>query len=122
MKENNSNILIKTMILVLTIGLSCLIFFGFMEGAKTALEYTAFGLVLFAELVLYISIVASGSSKRKLNSSDIISFGVIYFIANIITNLFCFKSITSLKYLLLINGVEMIIMMIIICIVMLKKK
>ena len=123
MKEKSSNSLIKTMIFILTIGLSCIIFFGFMEGEKTAMEYTAFGLVLFAELIVYISVLIAGvKEEKKLNSADIVSFGILYFLTNIITNVFCFNSIDTLKLLILINSIEMIIIMIIICIVLLKKK
>lgn len=121
MEKNNSNILVKTMILVLFIALSCVIFFGFMEGNKTAMEYTAFGLVLFALLIVYItSIVAK--NRKKLNSSDIFSFGILYFLTNIITNIFCFNMIGNLKMLILINSIEVIIILIIICMVILKKK
>ena len=123
MKEKSSNGLIKTIIFILTVGLSCIIFFGLMEGKKTELEYTAFGLVLFGLLILYVSILIAGIKKeKKLNSSDIVSFGILYFITNIITNIFCFNSISTLKLLILINVIEMFIFMILMCIVMLKKK
>ena len=123
MKEKSSNSLIKTMIFILTVGLSCIIFFGLMEGKKTEMEYTAFGLVLFALLIVYISVLIAGiKNYKKLNSTDIVSFGILYFLTNIITNIFCFNSISSLKSLILINSIEIIIFMILICIVMLKKK
>lgn len=123
MKEKSSNSLIKTIIFILTVGLSCIVFFGLMEGKKTELEYTAFGLVLFGLLVLYISILVAGIKKeKKLNSTDIVSFGILYFITNIITNIFCFNSITTLKLLIIVNIIEIFIFMILICIVMLKKK
>ena len=123
MKEKSSNSLIKTMIFILTVGLSCIIFFGLMEGKKTEMEYTAFGLVLFALLIVYISVLIAGiKNYKKLNSTDIVSFGILYFLTNIITNIFCFNSISSLKSLILINSIEIIVFMILICIVMLKKK
>ncbi len=123
MEKNSSNNLIKTLIFILTIGLTCVIFFGFMDGKKAEMEYTAFGLVLFAQFIVYLSVLIAGLGKgKKLNGADIVSFGVLYFITNIITNCFCFGSIDSLKSLILINSIEMIIFMIIICIVMLKKK
>ena len=122
MKENNSNILVKTIIFLLFIALSCVIFFGFMEGVKTEIEYTAFGLVLFAELVFYIMVLISSLGKtKKLNSADLISFGAIYFITSFITNCLMLHSIETLKNLLLINAVENIIILIILCIVLLKK-
>ena len=117
MKEKSSNSLIKTMIFILTVGLSCIIFFGLMEGKKTEMEYTAFGLVLFALLIVYISVLIAGIKKdKKLNSTDIVSFGILYFLTNIITNIFCFNSISSLKLLILINSIEIIIFMILICV------
>ena len=123
MKENNSNILVKTIIFILAIALSCIIFFGFMDCVKTEIDYTAFGLILFAELVFYISIIAASKKKSgKLNSADITSFGALYFITNFITNCICLKSIETLKMLILINSVEVIIFMILICIVLLKKR
>ena len=123
MKENNSNILVKTIIFILAIALSCVIFFGFMEGAKTEIDYTAFGLILFAEFILYLAILVSSKKKEgKLNSADVTSFGALYFITNFITNCICLKSIETLKMLLLINSVEIIIFMILICIVLLKKR
>ena len=122
MKEKSSNILIKTIIFALTIGLSCIIFFGLMEGTKTEIDYTAFGLILFAEFIVYLSIAIAGCKKEgKLNGADIISFGVLYFITNIITNWFCLGSINTLKLLIIINAIEMIIFVILICLVALKK-
>ena len=123
MNVNNSNILVKTCIFILTIALTCVIFFGFMEGVKTEVDYTAFGLILFAELVLYLAIVIASKKKEgKLNSSDVASLGIIYFIANFITNCLCLSSIANIKNLLLINAVEVIVFLILICLVLLKKK
>ena len=123
MKENSSNILAKSCIFILAIALTCVIFFGFMEGAKTEVDYTAFGLILFAELILYIAVIVSSKKKAgKLNSSDVASLGIIYFITNFITNCLCLKTIGTLKMLLLINAVEIIVFLILICIVLLRKK
>ncbi len=123
MKEKSSNILIKTLIFILTIGLSCIIFFGLMEGNKTEIDYTAFGLILFAELIVYLSIAIAGRKKAgKLNGTDIISFGLLYFITNIITNWFCLSSIGTLRLLIIINSIEIIIFLILMCLVALKKK
>ena len=123
MKEKSSNILIKTLIFILTIGLSCVIFFGLMNGTKTEIDYTAFGLILFAEFIVYLSVAIAGHKKNgKLNGTDIVSFGILYFITNIITNWFCLSSIGTLRLLIIINTIEIIIFMILICLVALKYK
>lgn len=122
MNNKNSNILIKTIIFALVVLLSCLLFFGLNDGLKTNMELIAFGFIMFSELIAYISILITSIIKmKKLESSDLISVGLLYFIASIITNCICFSSIESIKMLVIINSVVIIVFMILFCLVLLRK-
>lgn len=60
MNNKNSNIIVKTIIFILVACLTCLIFFGLNEDTKTEMELIAFGFLMFAELVTYISALIPG--------------------------------------------------------------
>lgn len=122
MNNNNSNILIKTIIFILVVCLSCILFFGLGEEAKTDMELIAFGFIMFSELIAYITILITSIIKmKKLESSDIVSVGSLYFLACLITNCICFSSIETIKLLIIINTVVVIVFMILFCIVLLRK-
>ncbi len=119
----SSNLLVKTIIFILAVVLSCLIFFGLGNDNKTDMELFAFGFLMFAELVLYITILIPGiKNLKKLNGADIISCGVLYTITSFITNCGFFSSFDSIKNLVIVNAIEIVIFMIIFCMVLLKKK
>lgn len=120
---NNSNILVKTIIFILVVALSCLIFFGLDNEDKTDMQLVAFGFIMFAELLVYITLLIGNlKSFKKLDSSDVISWGALYFLTNIITNCAFFSSMGSIRTIIVINSIEFIIFLIILCVIMLKKK
>ena len=123
MENKSSNLLVKTIIFILIIGLSCLIFFGLLGDNKTDMQLAAFGFMMFAALVLYISILIPNiKSLKKLEGSDIISCGVLYTLTNVVTNCAFFSSIGSMKTLIIINIIEIMIFLILFCFLLLKKK
>lgn len=123
MNSNNSNTIIKTIIFILVVGLSCLIFFGLNEDKKTDMELIAFGFLMFAELVTYISaIIPSLKILKKVESSDIVSCGILYLITSIVINCVCFSSIDSVRYLVIVNIIVIIVYIILFCLTLLRKK
>ena len=123
MEGNNSNILVKTIIFILVAGLSCLLFFGLGNESKTDMELIAFGFLMFSELVTYLGILIPSIKKfKKLEESDTVAFGILYFLTSIITNCIFFNSIDTIKSLIIINTTEIIVFMIILCMLFLKKK
>ena len=122
MENKSSGALIKTIIFILTIAIACLIFFGLGKENKTDMEIVAFGFVMFAALITYITVLVSGiKSFKKLNGADIISCGVLYLITTVVTNFVFFSSIQDMKSLVIINVIEIIAFLIIFCMVMLRK-
>ncbi len=123
MNSNNSNTIIKTIIFILVVGLSCLVFFGLNEDKKTDMELIAFGFLMFAELVTYISaLIPSLKILKKVESSDIVSCGILYLITSIVINCVCFSSIDSVRYLVIVNIIVIIVYIILFCLTLLRKK
>lgn len=123
MESKNSNLLVKTIIFILFVALTCLIFFGLGNEDKTEMQLVAFGFILFAELVTYITVLIPGiKNLKKLVSSDITAWGSLYLITSLITNCACFSKISDIKTLVVINSIEIIIFLILICVILLKKK
>ena len=119
----NSNILIKTIIFILVVALSSLIFFGLGSNNKTDLELVSFGFITFSELILYLTIlIPSFINLKRLNNSDFISVGIFYFIGSIIINLIFLNNFNEIKTLVIYNIIEMIIFMILFSIISLRKK
>ena len=123
MDSNNSNRLIKTIIFILVVGLSCLIFFGLNDKTKTDMELIAFGFLMFAELVTYITTLIPGIKQfKKVEESDIVSCGILYLITSIVINCICFSSIESIRYLVVINIIVIMVYLILFCLILLRKK
>ena len=123
MENKSSNILIKTIIFILAIAIACLVYFGLGKENKTDMELVAFGFLMFAALVTYITIlIPSIKQFKKLEGSDVIACGVLYLIASAITNCVLFNNFEDMKSLVIVNVIEIIIFMIIFCMVMLRKK
>lgn len=123
MNSKNSNILIKTIIFILVVGISCLIFFGLNEDTKTEMELTAFGFLMFAELITYITALIPGIKKfKKVEETDIVSLGILYFITSIVINCICYSSIESIRFLVVTNIIVIFLYMILFCLLLLKKK
>lgn len=120
--EKNSNILKKTIIFILVVALSCLIFFGLGSTNKTELELVSFSFITFAEFVVYLSVLIPSFIKfKKLQKSDLIAAGILYFIASIAINLIFFNSFSDVKTLVVSNAIEIILFLIIITIISLRK-
>ena len=119
----NSNLLIKTIIFILIVALTCLIFFGLGNSNKTDMELISFGFISFAELVVYLTIVIpSFINLKKLESSDFTAIGVLYFISSIILNIVFLNSFNEAKTLVIYNVIEIIIFLIIFSTLSLRRK
>jgi len=119
----NSNILVKTIIFILVVALTSLIFFGLGSSDKTDLELISFGFITFAELIVYLMVlIPSFINLKKLESSDFIASGVLYFIGSILINLVFLNEFTEIKTLIIYNVIEIIIFLIIISMISLRKK
>ena len=123
MEKNNSNILIKTIIFISLIAISCLIFFGLGKENKVDTEIVSFGFIMFSALVAYLSIIIpSIMNLKKLSTSDISACGILYLLSSIVANCIFIHNLTIMKTLVIINIIIFIIFLIIFCSVMLRKK
>ena len=87
MKKKSNNTLIKVLVFVIIAALSCLFFFGLGDADKTDMQLVRFGFLMFAELVVCLSVVFSGTiNTKKLDGSDIVSVGGLYGLAVVIVN------------------------------------
>ena len=123
MEGKNSNILIKTIVFILAIAIACLVFFGLGKENKSDMEIVSFGFIMFGAVVTYITVIISSIRIfKKIEGSDVISCGVLYLIATIITNCAFFSYFEDMKSLIIVNAIEIIVFLIIFCLVMLRKK
>ncbi len=119
--EKNSNNLIKTIIFVVIVAITCLIFFGLNESDKTDVQLVSFGFILFAEFAIYASILLSTIfNERKLNSADIISTGVLYAIGSFLIN--TILNINEMRPLIIYNIIAILIYIALLSSVILIKK
>lgn len=119
----SKNILIKTIIFILAVALTSLIFFGLGNEDKTEMELTAFIFLMASEFIVYLSVlIPSLLNLKKLKDSDIISCGILFMIATILINCVFFSSIKDLKTLIIYNSIDIIVFLIIFSLVSLKKK
>ena len=122
MEENNSNTLLKTIIFVIVLALTCLLFFGLGNSNKTSIQLIQFGFLVFAELVVYLStIVPSMLNSKKLTSADIISAGILYAIGAFIINV-KLSFINDIKTLVVYNVAAILAYLLLIAIVVAMKK
>lgn len=113
-----SNWLYSTIIYVLVVALTCLLFFGLAETSKTDMELVAFGFLIGAETVIYISILISGFIKKK--NTDVIATGCAYAVFAYLVN-YVFN-ITTMKTLIIYNIVAIILYLLLVTIVLVPRK
>lgn len=100
--NKGSNTLIKTIMFLIVVALSCLLFFGLGNTDKSGIQLVSFGFIIFAELVVYVSTLLAGIIKsEKITSADIISCGILYAIASLLINMVF--SITEMRPLIVFN-------------------
>ncbi len=122
--ENNkrgSNYLIKTIIFVIIIALTCLLFFGLGNENKTDLELTGFGFLIGAEVVIMLSTILPGLiGTTNLSDADVISLGVLYGIASVIINIIL--KLETMRTLIVLNIAAILVYLILFFIVLMNKK
>ena len=114
----NNNTMIKTIVFVLVAGLTCLLFFGLGETEKTKPELISFGVLLFSELLIYLSLIIP--SKTEHNNLDLLSASVLYAIGAIILKYIIKPAI--IKHLIVWNVAIFLVYLIIVVIVTSRKK
>ena len=92
MKEKN-NYLVKSIIFILVIAISCLLFFGLGSATKTTNQLISFGVLVFSEVLIFASIIISSLKKDK--SSDLLSLSILYTLATLILNYLIKISVTK---------------------------
>lgn len=114
----NGNYLVKTILFLLVIGLSCLLFFGLGNKEKTPHELISFGILAFSEFLVYISIIISNIQKD--DSMDLFFASTLYALASTILN-YVIKLLV-IKELIIWNIAVFMIYLIVVVSVMAKKK
>ncbi len=121
--EKDSNVLLKTIIFIIIVGLTCLLFFGLGDSDKTSMQLWAFGFIGLAEAVVYFTTLMPGMLKdTKLTGADVISAGVLYAVASLLINAVFFSAIDSVKTLIVINSAAFLAFLLLITVVVLTKK
>lgn len=121
MKKNNvknGNYLVKTILFVLVIGLSCLLFFGLGNPEKTTHELISFGILAVSEFLVYISIIISNIQKD--DTLDLVLASILYGFASTILNYVIKLSV--IKELIVWNVAVFMIYLIIVVIVLNSRK
>lgn len=116
--EKDNNMIVKTVVFLLVAGLTSLLFFGLGAEEKTQLELISYGVLMFSEFLIYISIIISNKQGNK--SMDLFYASVLYAIAAVILN-YVFK-LTIVKQLVIWNIAIFMVYLIIVVIVTTKKK
>lgn len=116
--EKDNNMVVKTVVFLLVAGLTSLLFFGLGTEEKTQLELISYGVLMFSEFLIYISIIISNKQGNK--SMDLFYASVLYAIAAVILN-YVFK-LTIVKQLVIWNIAIFMVYLIIVVIVTTKKK
>ncbi|MBQ7136891.1 MAG: hypothetical protein IJO43_02805 [Bacilli bacterium] len=81
---NNGNYAVKTIIFLLIVGLSCLLFFGLGNKEKTTNELISFGILVFSEFLIFISIIISNIQKD--DNMNLLFASILYTLASTILN------------------------------------
>lgn len=119
--ENNSNSLAKTIIFVIAVAITCLVFFGLGDEDKTDMQLVSFGFLLFAELVVYLSVLLPGVlGNKKLSGADVISLGILYAIAVVFLNYFV--NFVEMRPLVIYNIIAILLYLLLFAVVLMGKK
>ena len=113
-----SNWLFSTIAFVLVVALTCLLFFGLGPEDKTDIQLVAFGFILGAEAVIYLSVLIAGFMRSK--NGDVIAAGVLYAIASFVINYVL--DITTIKTLVVFNISLIIVYLLLLSVLLIPKK
>ncbi len=120
-KKGKSNNLIKTILFLVIVLLTCLLFFGLGSEKKEDLELVSFGFFMFSEVVLYImTLLPSLVETKSLSSSDITSVGFLYLITSLFINFIII--IKPMRTLVVINIASILVYIILFLIILLNKR
>ena len=114
----NNNTMLKTIVFALVAGLTCLLFFGLGEVEKTQPELISFSVLLFSELLIYISLIIP--DKTGHNSMDLFYASILYVIAALVLNYIIKPAVV--KQLIVWNIAVFLVYLIIVVIVTARKK
>ena len=121
--NRSSNLLLKTIIFLIVVGFTCLIFFGLGDTDKSDMQLVAFGFIMFAELVIYLSALLPGLiGTTKLTDADVISCGILYALGSFAINYLFLGSITEMRTLIVYNIAAILLYLLLFVIVVLMKK
>lgn len=118
MEDKNKNYIVKTIVFLLIVGLTCLLFFGLGNEEKTTNELIAFGILVFSEVLVFGSIVVCNLLNKS--PDDALAASALYALATIILNFIVNLTIT--KDLIIWNIVVFIVYLIILLLVATRKK
>jgi hypothetical protein len=92
-KVKNENYLVKTILFVLVLSLSCLLFFGLGNAEKTTHELISFGILALSEFLVFISIIICNVKKDK--TLDLVFASILYAVASTFLNFVIKLSVTK---------------------------
>lgn len=113
-----SNWLFNTIVYILIVSLTCLLFFGLGEGDKTELELVAFGFFVGSETVFFLSVLIAGFMREK--NADVISAGLLFLVASYLIN-YVF-SISTTKTLVIFNIAAIILFLLLLTVLLVPRK
>lgn len=113
-----NSILKKLLVFILIVALSFLLFFGLGDLEKTTNKLISFGILIFSELLIFLSVVLPSIKNKSIE--DLLSASILYTFMTIIFNYIIRPSAT--KSLIVWNVALFIIYLIIVIIVCFKKK
>lgn len=117
-EKKDNNIVVKTIVFVLIVALTFLIFFGLGNESKTEMELISFFMVVFAELLIFLSTIIP--SLLNKNPIDPLSASCLYAVGVIILNYII--KLTTIKELIIWNVALFIVYLIVLVIVLFTKK
>lgn len=119
--NKGSNALIKTIIFIIVAAITCLVFFGLGEDDKTDLQLVSFGFLMFAELVVYLSVlIPSMINGKNMTGADVVSVSILYAIAVVVINYYVEFSV--MRYLVIWNIIAILVYLLLFAGVLLMKK
>ena len=119
--EKSSNSLAKTIVFIIAVAITCLVFFGLGNEDKTDMQLVSFGFLLFAELVVYLSVLLPGVlENKKLSGADVISLAILYAIAVVFLNYFVVFE--EMKHLVIYNIIAILIYLLLFAVILMGKK
>lgn len=116
-KKDNS-IIVKTIVFILVVALTFLVFFGLGSDKKAEMELISFFIVVFAELLIFLSTVIPTILNK--DPMDALSASSLYAVGAIILNYIV--KLSTIKELIIWNVALFIVYLIVLVIVLFRKK